>query len=191
MKNFLGIVILITTLSSCQVFRGSAEIDDLTQIDNKVWRSSQPREAEFSQLQQKGIRHIVSLRRFHRNDPMRSSSTSQNGTLTMHHVPMRAGNLDEQDLVRALKCIHQCEGPTLVHCWHGADRTGAVIAAYRMVDHGWTAEKAIAELHDPRFGHHASVYPNIEKLLRELDVSSLRRELGASTPLTKKETTLR
>jgi uncharacterized protein (TIGR01244 family) len=190
MKKLLLATLTVLGITSCNFVPLPSEPDEITQVDEKVWRSSQPDRTDFTQLSQQGIRHIVSLRRFHRNEAINSASTPNNRTLTLHHVPMRAGNIDEHDLLSALQCIERCDGPTLVHCWHGADRTGAVIAAYRMVHHNWAAEKAIAELHNPRFGHHANVYPNIEKLLRELDVSSLHRQLATAkiTSTTRTET---
>ncbi len=41
--------------------------------------------------------------------------------------------------------------PIFVHCLHGQDRTGYVIAALRMVVHGWTFERAYQEAKD--YGH--------------------------------------
>ncbi|HEX7917405.1 hypothetical protein [Rudaea sp.] len=48
----------------------------------------------------------------------------------------------------------------LIHCWHGADRTGVVCAAYRMVVQGWSKADARAEMFDGGFGYHA-VWRNI------------------------------
>lgn len=36
-------------------------------------------------------------------------------------------------------------GPVFVHCKRGADRTGTVIALYRMVHDGWDSKKALNE----------------------------------------------
>jgi protein tyrosine/serine phosphatase len=36
-------------------------------------------------------------------------------------------------------------GPVFVHCKRGADRTGAVIGAYRIEHDGWTNDRALAE----------------------------------------------
>jgi len=36
-------------------------------------------------------------------------------------------------------------GPVFVHCKRGADRTGTVIALYRMVHDGWDSKRALSE----------------------------------------------
>jgi hypothetical protein len=42
----------------------------------------------------------------------------------------------------------------------------------------WPREKAIAELTDPRHGHHADVFPNIREYLETVDVEKIRRQVG-------------
>jgi protein tyrosine/serine phosphatase len=39
-------------------------------------------------------------------------------------------------------------GPVFVHCWRGADRTGSVIAAYRIDHDGWDNARALKEAMD-------------------------------------------
>jgi protein tyrosine/serine phosphatase len=52
-----------------------------------------------------------------------------------------------------------------------------VIAMYRMVVQRWPREKAIAELMEPRHGHHATVFPNIRLYLETVDIERIRREV--------------
>lgn len=55
--------------------------------------------------------------------------------------------------------------PLLVHCQHGEDRTGMLIAAYRMtVDH-WTLPAAMDEAR--RFGYHGILNQGLNRTLRE------------------------
>ena len=67
--------------------------------------------------------------------------------------------------------------PVFVHCMHGSDRTVTMIAAYSIVVQGWSKEAAIAEMCEGGFGYH-SMWTGLPKLLRELDVDLIRRELG-------------
>ena len=35
--------------------------------------------------------------------------------------------------------------PVLVHCHHGVDRTGYIIALHRIINEGWTVDRALRE----------------------------------------------
>jgi protein tyrosine/serine phosphatase len=52
-----------------------------------------------------------------------------------------------EDVKRALKeikkLIEQGKTPIYIHCFEGVDRTGFVIAAYRVIEEGWDINKAI------------------------------------------------
>jgi protein-tyrosine phosphatase len=53
--------------------------------------------------------------------------------------------------------LHENKGKKVfVHCRLGDDRTGMMVAAYRMADEGWTADEAMAEMKAFGFscGHH-------------------------------------
>lgn len=146
---------------------------NLHQVDAKVWRSSQPAKQDFRELEKEGIREVLNLRRYHSDDELA-------GDLVCHHVRMSAGKINDRDMLEALRILAAAEQPIVVHCWHGSDRTGAVIAMYRMVIQRWPRERAIKELMDPKYGHHADVFPNVRQYLETVDVEKMRRRLRTS-----------
>jgi protein tyrosine/serine phosphatase len=144
---------------------------NLHRVDAKVWRSSQPTRHDFRKLKnEQGIGEVLCLRRWH-------SDVEEARGLKLHHIRMNAGEIRDEDIVAALRVMVSAEKPLLVHCFHGSDRTGVVVAMYRMVVQNWPREKAIAELSAPRHGHHADVFPNIREYLATVDVKSIRRQV--------------
>jgi len=93
------------------------------------------------------------------------------------------GSITQDQLIEALAIIRDAKGPLLVHCWHGSDRTGAVIAAYRIVFQNWTKEQALDELKNGGFGYHAKIYPNIVDLINGLDVKTICLKLNLKQPI--------
>jgi len=65
-----------------------------------------------------------------------------------------------------------------VHCWHGSDRTGTLVAAYRTVFQGWEVEETVDEMMFGGFGHH-SMFDNLPKLQRETDRVAVKRAVSA------------
>jgi protein tyrosine/serine phosphatase len=58
-----------------------------------------------------------------------------------------------EEVDRALEVVLDAsKRPVLVHCAHGEERTGAVIAAYRVVAEGWDPAAAEKEALDLGFG---------------------------------------
>lgn len=149
-----------------------AEPDNFHRVDDKVWRSAQPEKRDFPELQKLGITEVLNLREWH-DDAQKAENTA----LHLHKVAMDAGDLREKDLIEAVKILRDSQGPILVHCWHGSDRTGMVVALYRMVVNGWTRERAIAEFITPAFGYHAMTYPQLRKYLENVDIGKFKKAL--------------
>lgn len=61
----------------------------------------------------------------------------------------------------------------LVHCYHGADRTGIVIAMYHVMYQNWTLADTKVEMQQGGFGYH-SVWKNLDKLFTEETVSEIK-----------------
>ena len=53
----------------------------------------------------------------------------------------------DEVFAKFLRVVHENKGKKIfVHCRLGDDRTGMMVAAYRMADQGWTADEAMTEM---------------------------------------------
>ncbi len=150
----------------------SERIRNFYRLDDRVYRSEQPDKKGFEELKAIGIKSVLSLREFHSDDDGKDSG------LSLYHVRMEAGDITIEQTIEALRIIRNAEGPILIHCWHGSDRTGLVSALYRIVFQGWPREDAIDELMHGGYGYHA-MYKNIPEFIRQVDIEKMKQGVFA------------
>jgi uncharacterized protein (TIGR01244 family) len=147
---------------------------NLYRITDTFYRSERLTRADVAQLRQLGVRTVINLRAFHSDADVLAGSG-----IRQVRIPLLTWKIDDAQIVRALEeiCAAQAEGPILLHCQHGADRTGLVAAMYRMAYQGWSKQQALEELQHGGYGFH-SVWKNIPRYIRDVDVPAIRRALG-------------
>lgn len=150
----------------------SATLQNLYKVDDDIYRSEQPTRRGFEEIRDKGIRTIIDLRFGHSD-----AALIEGLDLVLIHVGMTAWDFSEDDIVRALKAIESAPKPVLVHCQYGSDRTGVVMAMYRIVYLNWPKEEALAEMKEGGFGFHW-IYLNIPSFIKRVDVARIRKRLG-------------
>lgn len=172
---FLLLVLLVTSAAirgqvywSESITLPGSTLQNFHRIDSGVYRSDQPNNADFKALEAYGIREVLNLRNFH-NDKDEAEGTS----LVLHHIRTNAFSISKKQLTEAMQIIKNRQGPILIHCLHGSDRTGAVIALYRMVFMNVPKEEAIREMKEGGFGHH-SIFFNITRTLEKIDVEAIK-----------------
>jgi protein tyrosine/serine phosphatase len=142
-------------------------------VSTNLYRSAQPTEEGMRNLKAKGIKTIVNLREFH-SDRDEIGDTD----LEYVHIRMNAWHLKEKDVIAFLEIATDTNrAPVLVHCKHGADRTGAMCATYRIVVEGWTKKAALREMQDGGFNFH-EIFANIPEFIDSLDIAALRKKLN-------------
>lgn len=148
-------------------------VPNLHKVSDNLYRSAQPTAEGMRNLKQMGIRTIVSLRSFHSD----RDEIGHSG-LGYEHIYMKAWHPEREEVVRFLQIVTNPERtPVLVHCMHGADRTGTMSALYRIAVQGWTKKEAIREMTDGGFNFHA-VFDNLPEWIQQLDVESIRKDAG-------------
>ncbi|HEY6011981.1 MAG TPA: dual specificity protein phosphatase family protein, partial [Nitrospirota bacterium] len=139
-------------------------------LDDKVYRSAQPDTKGFKELQALGIKNVLSFRDY------RSDDNGKDSGLNLYRVEMETGDITTEKVIEALRIIKNADGPILIHCWHGSDRTGLVSAMYRILFQGWSKDEAIDELMHGGYGYH-SLYKNIPEFIQKADVEEIKRQV--------------
>ncbi len=151
-------------------------VPNLHKVSDTLYRSAQPTAEGMKNLKRMGIETIVNLRSFH-SDRDEIGNTG----LGYEHVYMKAWHPEQKEIVRFVRIItNPRRTPVVVHCQHGADRTGTMCAVYRIAVQGWTKEEALREMTEGGFGFH-EVWTNLKSWLAELDVESIRKDAGIKT----------
>lgn len=143
------------------------------QVDSFLYRSEQPQKNDFLEIEKHGIQTVINLRnQFNDNKEIRGTK------IKLIDVPINSWKINYENLVVVLKIISQSNKPVLVHCLHGADRTGCVVACYRMVFNNWSKDEAINEFLQPQFGYHDGWFPKMRKLLEVVDPKQLKLDVS-------------
>lgn len=145
----LGLLLCALAISGCGTApRGvpaSAGIANFGRVDVALFRGAQPDEAGIASLHRLGVRTIINLRL---SEDLWSGEAvaAQTRGLAYFSVPLHGLSAPtDAEVERVLALIASSPPPVFVHCEHGADRTGTIIACYRMRHDGWTVERAFAE----------------------------------------------
>jgi protein tyrosine phosphatase (PTP) superfamily phosphohydrolase (DUF442 family) len=148
-------------------------VPNLHKVSEDLFRSAQPIGQGMKNLKMMGIETIVNLRSFH-SDRDEIGNTG----LAYEHIYMKAWHPEEEEIVRFLQIVtNPKRTPVLLHCLHGADRTGTMSAVYRIAVQGWTKDEAIKEMAEGGFGFHG-VFQNLLSWIKELDIEKIKNEAG-------------
>ena len=118
-------------------------IPDFGEITPTLYRGGQPKENGFEALARIGVQIVVDLR----GD--RDKEREEVTRLGMQYVSMSWQCSFPKDRIFAdfLTLIRANPGKKIfVHCRVGDDRTGMMVAAYRMAEQGWSAVRAMKEM---------------------------------------------
>jgi protein tyrosine/serine phosphatase len=149
------------------------DLPNFAQVSPHLYRGGQPTAEGFGQLKAMGIKTVVSLRSAHSDRKLLAGT----GLRYVRFI-CKAERPDEENVVKFLKVMEDPQNwPVFVHCHAGADRTGLMVAVYRVIHQGWTAEDAIAEL--PNFGYHPG-YRQMKTYLASFDPQPLRSKVEAA-----------
>jgi tyrosine-protein phosphatase SIW14 len=130
------------------VFAGSSApgIQNFHQVDSHVYRGAQPTKEGFKYLAKVGVKTVIDLREADGRSLEEAAMVTAAG-MKYVNIPMTGLTPPTQaEITRILDILeNDVAGAVFVHCKRGADRTGAVIASYRIDHDGWDNARALSE----------------------------------------------
>jgi protein tyrosine phosphatase (PTP) superfamily phosphohydrolase (DUF442 family) len=121
-------------------------------VSTQLYRGAQPDDGAFAELKKLGIGIVVNLR--HEPDEIaRERALVEQQGMQYVSIPWR-GKQDprSEQVAQFLGVIRSNpDKKVFVHCERGAERTGVMVACYRMSSEQWTPERALNEMEAFRF----------------------------------------
>ncbi len=120
-------------------------ITNYGRVNENLYRGAQPDAAGIRNLKQLGIRTIINLRLT--NDVWQAEALEAHAQGVLYtNVPISPFEApDDAQVKRVLSLIETLPSPVFIHCQFGCDRTGTVIAAYRISHDRWPGKAALRE----------------------------------------------
>jgi len=121
----------------------SASIPNFHQVNQHVYRGGQPGPEAWQNLAKMGVKTVIDLRR---EDEHSTAAEAQAAAgMSYVNVPMKGVVAPTNEQISKVLTLLGSKDPVFVHCKRGADRTGAVIACYRIAHDRWQRERALEE----------------------------------------------
>lgn len=150
-------------------------LENFAEVSAALFRGAQPTAEGFATLKARGVKTVVNLRVEYSDRSLLAGTGLQYA-----EIPCNPFHLEQKEAVRFLKIVSDPKNqPVFVHCAYGSDRTGTMVAAYRMTKQSWSADEAIKELRV--FGYHP-YYPQILSFLKAIDPAKIDAKVDAAPP---------
>ncbi len=154
---------------STPTMHGDRDLPNFQQVNASLYRGGQPTDAGLRRLREMGVKTVVNVRG---SDDDRAASTTH--SLEYEHRVMSAWRPSDEDVAWFLVLANDPRRqPVFVHCHHGSDRTGYLIAMYRVVIDGWNREAAIEEMTRHGNGFH-DIYQGLITYVRTANVENIK-----------------
>lgn len=115
------------------------------EVTPTLYRGAQPTPEGFETLRKMGIAIVVDLR--DGGEGKREEKQVTREGMKFVAIPWECSNPKDDYFAKFLAIVRDNpEKKVFVHCHVGVDRTGMMIAAYRMSEQGWTADEALREM---------------------------------------------
>lgn len=122
-----------------------AGVSNFHQVNDRIYRGAQPTRDGFESLAKMGVKTVIDLR----SEGNRAAEKGQVEAVGMHYIAVPMSNFGaptDAQIARVMAVLDdKTAGPVFIHCRRGADRTGTIVACYRISKDRWPNGKALDE----------------------------------------------
>ena len=120
-------------------------IRNFDRVNDHIYRSGEPFTVGLQELGALGIKRVIDLREKSTATAFEQEILEKLG-IQYTNIPFAPFSAPSDAQIQSvLKLLNDDPSPVLVHCRRGKDRTGTVIACYRIQHDGWDNRRALAE----------------------------------------------
>ena len=131
--------------ASARGLPGIEGIRNFAKVSDVLYRGAEPGGPGMESLKSLGVKSVVDLR-MGKEVLAAEKEAALAGGVFYTNIPLRGlGRPTEQQVAAVLHLIETLPGPVFIHCQHGCDRTGTIIACYRIRQEHWTSKAALNE----------------------------------------------
>lgn len=143
-RGFGLLVCALTFVSAAE--NPAGHVRNFDKVNNQVYRGGEPTAVGLTELGAMGVKIDLDLREASDATKVEKQEAEKLG-MKYVNIPMKPMSAPTDDQVeRVIGLLVQTKaGPVFVHCRRGKDRTGTVIACYRIQHDGWSNNEALAE----------------------------------------------
>lgn len=148
MKRTLTTIIFAAALPLVAMAANSVPgVGNFEKVNDLVYRGAQPTDEGFQSLSKLGVRTVIDLQEAGSARALGEEKAVKAAGMEYISVPMEGMRTPSGESVSKVLALleNTPSGPVFVHCHRGADRTGGIIACYRIEHDHWTNQKALAE----------------------------------------------
>lgn len=126
-------------------------ISNFERVNSVLLRGAVPSDKGLLALRDAGVKTIVNLRMKGDGSTNEELKVRKHG-MNYVHIPLGFSTPDTATIGRILRVITDKDmQPVFVHCRQGADRTGMIVAIYRMLVDNWEFKDAYTEMRKHHF----------------------------------------
>ncbi len=146
--KFVAVLLLAASDVAGAGERGTSPSEGIVnfgKVNDHLYRGAQPDALGIRDLKKLGIKTIINLRKTKEVWKAEETEANANGIIYTN-VPMKDfGRPTPEQVAKVLALIETLPSPVFVHCKRGCDRTGTIIACYRIKHDHWSSESALQE----------------------------------------------